>query len=293
MGDFPMIPDPRPLLGCALLLLLQLLSSSLLAQDAPAVVAPVVEAGAGEAPAVDATDDATDVVTASRTPIQALNEHFLGSASRAVRFDWRRSPVTLGLGVSELVEKNTFGQWRAGVFGRKAFDDVIVEVGVHLYQTYDTLSSQTLALTPFRQAGRPNHLEIDANIGYAVAEGVVTPLTSFIPPAELALVALGGVRYLGYQQTFVDRTPQDIGLALVSPQLSESERDQLDVDALGAMLVDPARLHTMAGLSLDVYFQPGFYVAPRAMVAIPVLVPITASQLGFFWELSLVVGYAL
>ena len=294
MGDFPMIPDLRPLLGCALLLLQLLASSSSLAQDAPAVVAPAVEAAAVEAPAVAvAADDATDVVAASRTPIQAMNEHFLGSTSRAVRFDWRRSPVTLGLGVSELVEKNTFGQWRAGVFGRKAFDDVIVEVGVNVYQAYDTPSSQTLALTPFRQAGRPNHLEIDANIGYAVAEGVVTPLTSFMPPAELALVALGGVRYLGYWQTFVDRTPQDIGLALVSPQLSESERDQLDVDAPGAMLVDPARLHTMAGLSLDVYFQPGFYVAPRAMVAIPVLVPITASQLGFFWELSLVVGYAL
>ncbi len=291
-----MIPDsPRHLLGSALLLLQMLSSSSSLAQDAPAVAAPTVAAPTVAAPTVaaPAVDDTSDVVAASRTPIQAMNEHFLGSTSRSVRFDWRRSPVTLGLGVSELIEKNTFGQWRAGVFGRKAFDDVIVEVGVNVYQAYDTPSSETLALTPFRQAGRPNHLEIDANVGYAVAEGVVTPLASFMPPAELALVALGGVRYLGYWQTFVDRTPQDIGLALVSPQLGESEKDQLDVDAPGAMLVDPARLHTMAGLSLDVYFQPGFYVAPRAMVAIPVLVPITASQLGFFWELSLIVGYAL
>ncbi len=238
-------------------------------------------------------DDDSSVTEKSRTPIQALNEHFLGSTSRAVRFDWRRSPIILAASVSEVVEKNTFGQWRAGVLGKKAFDVLIVEVGVSLYQSYDTDSSRSLALTPFRQAGRPTHLEMDANVGYAVAEGVVTPLASFMPPAELALVATGGVRYLGYAQSFVDRDLQAIALDLASPQLSTAELDRIERDALGSMLVDPARLHAMAGLSLDVYLQPGLYVSPRAMIAIPVLVPITNSSLGLFWELTLAAGWAL
>jgi hypothetical protein len=259
------------------------------AGDENAVSAPAIDGAEG---AKSADEDTVDVVARSRTPIQALNEHFVGSAARAVRFDWRRSPIIVGASISEVVEKNTFGQWRVGAFGKKAFDDLIVEVGVALYQSYDTPSSQSLALTPFRQAGRPNHLEIDANVGYAVAEGVVTPLASFIPPAEVVLVAVGGARYLGYAQSFVDRDIQAIALDLASPQLSTAELDRIEQDALGSMLVDPARLHAMAGLSLDVYLQPGLMLSPRAMVAIPVLVPVTNSSLGLFWELSFAAGWA-
>ena len=238
----------------------------------------------------EGSDD--DVALRLRTPIQALNEHFLGSTSRAVRFDWRRSPITLAADISELIERNNFGQWRFGATGRTAFDDIILEVGLHYYQSYATESSRTLSLTPFVQAGRPNHFELDVNVGYAVAEGVVTPLANFMPPAEMALVALGGARYLLYTQSFVDRRLQDIGLSLVSPSLSVEETDRIERDALGSMLVDLARLHAMVGLGVDVYFQPGLYFSPRAMVALPVLAPVTGSQLGFFWELSFLAGYA-
>jgi hypothetical protein len=224
--------------------------------------------------------------------VQALTEHFVGSTARAVRFDWRRSPVMVGVSVGEVVEKNNFSAQRYGLLGRKAFSDLILEVGVQLYVSDDTASSAQLALTPFRQAGRPGHLEIDLNVGYAVAEGVVTPLAAFMPPAEVALVALGGVRYLGYWQTFPDRPIQDIGLSLASPQLSTIELERLDRDAPEAMAIDPARLHALVGLAVDTYLQPGLLVSPRAMLAAPVLVPVTNTSLGFFWELSLVVGWA-
>jgi hypothetical protein len=198
----------------------------------------------------------------------------------------------VGVSVGEVVEKNNFSAQRYGLLGRKAFSDLILEVGVQLYVSDDTASSAQLALTPFRQAGRPGHLEIDLNVGYAVAEGVVTPLAAFMPPAEVALVALGGVRYLGYWQTFPDRPIQDIGLSLASPQLSTIELERLDRDAPEAMAIDPARLHTLVGLAVDTYLQPGLLVSPRAMLAAPVLVPVTNTSLGFFWELSLVVGWA-
>jgi len=224
--------------------------------------------------------------------VQALSEHFVGSTSRAVRFDWRRSPVMVGLSASEIIEKNNFSQQRYGLVGRKAFSDLVLEVGAHVYLSDDTPSSETLALTPFRQAGRPAHLEIDANVGYAVAEGVVTPLASFVPPAEIVVVALGGVRYLGYWQTFPDRPIQDIGLSLASPQLSAIELERLDADAPEAMAIDPARLHALVGVAVDTYVQPGLFVSPRAMVALPVLAPVTGTSLGLFWELSFIVGWA-
>jgi hypothetical protein len=228
-----------------------------------------------------------------RTPVAALNEHFLGSASRAVRFDWRESPVTLGAFASELLERNNFGQWRVGALGRKAFGDVVVEVGLSVYFSYATLSSETLALTPFRQAGRPMHGELDLNVGYAVAEGVVTPLAAFVPPAEMVFVVYGGFRYLAYVETFPNRPIQDIGLDLVSPALSELEQNRIEENALGGMLVDPGRMHTMVGVSLDTYFQPGVFISPRAHIALPLVATVSGSDLGFFWELGIAVGYAL
>jgi hypothetical protein len=243
-------------------------------------------------PAAPTTAENDDVVLRSRTPIQALTEHFVGSTSRAVRFDWRRSVVMVGLMAGEVVEKNNFSQQRYGAIARKAFGDIIVEGGLQLYRSDDTPSSQLLALTPYRQAGRPGHLEIDLNIGYPLAEGVVTPVTSFIPPAEIALVALGGVRYLGYWQTFPDRPIQDIGLDLASPRLSALELERLDRVAPEAMAIDTARLHALVGLGVDTYVQPGLWVSPRALVAVPLLAPATGTALGFFWELSLVLGWA-
>jgi hypothetical protein len=234
-----------------------------------------------------------DALEPHRARVEALNEHFLGSAARAVRFDWRRSPAILGVAASEVIERNTFGQLRFGGVARKAFGDLLGEVSVHYAHAIATPSSDTLALTPFRQAGRPPHLELEVDVGYAIAEGVVTPITSWIPPAEMALVAWAGARYLVYPEGWIGRPITDVGLEIVSPQLSEAEILKIEGNALDGMLVDPARLHTLVGLSLDVYFQPGVVLSPRAMVAVPVLAPVTATQLGFFWELGLTVGYAL
>ncbi len=236
---------------------------------------------------------APDALTAERTPVQALSEHFLGSASRAVRFDWRGSPVAFGLIGGEVLERNNFAQFRLGGLARKAFGDVLLEGSVSYFYAFPTPSSELLALTPFRQAGRPPHFELDVDVGYALAEGVVTPLASFIPPAEMALVACGGARYLVYPEGLFGRPLTDVGLDLISPKLSEGERAKIEPNALEGMFVDPARFHTVVGLSLDVYFQPGILVSPRAVVTVPLLAGVTETNLGFFWELGLVLGYAL
>ena len=286
-----------------------LLSSSSSAQTEPPAAVPVDAAGgdtgvqtppavAGDtvAQTAPATARVVDETTLEdhRTALQALNEHFLGTASRPVRFDWRKSPVMFVGRVTEVVERNTFGQWQLGLMARKAFGDILVDGGVNAYFAFATDSSQQLALTPFRQAGRPNHFQLEANVGYAVAEGVVTPVLGFLPPAELALVAWGGARYLIYPATFTGGgSATDVAASLVSPQLTEGEIIRLENSGPAGMQIDRARLHALVGASLDVYLQPGVIVAPRAMVALPLLAPVTGTELGFFWELGISVGYAL
>jgi hypothetical protein len=254
-------------------------------------MAVAAEDAAPPAPPPDVIADTTTLEQV-RTPVQALTEHFLGSTSRPVRFDWRRSTITFGVTGSELIERNNFGSNRIGIFGRHAFGDLVFGAAVNYVITTPTPSSQQLSLTPYRQYGRPNHFELDVDVAYALAEGVVTPILGFLPPAEMALLAVGGVRYLVYPAGFVDRDLTAIGLDLVSPRLRD-EVVRIERDALPGMLVDPARLHALVGLELDVYFQPGIFLSPRAMVALPLLVPLTGSGLGFWWELSIAIGYSL
>lgn len=238
-------------------------------------------------------------------PVERLTEHFLGTASRPVRFDWRRSLFALGLTGSELLERNNFGSFRLGGVARRAFLDVMVEVAVNYVFVNGTESSELLALTPYIQAGRPPRLEIDGNVSYPLFEAVVTPVIDLIPPAEFVLFGTAGVRYLLYPQAVVgDRdwesldtwrdteTWREVGASLLSPSLTDEDRLVVERDVLGGMLLDSARVHALAGLTLDIYYQPGLFISPRAMIAAPVLTPVSGTQLGFWWEMTLAVGYA-
>lgn len=236
--------------------------------------------------------DVDTTIDAWRTPVEALSERMIGSASKSVRFDWRRSPASFALIGSELLERNNFGSTRVGVLARKAVGDFMGEVAVSRVFTWGTDSSQKLSLTPYRQFGRPNRFELDVNIGYALVEGVVT-LPSLLPPAQMVLSANVGLRYLSYPEAFADVALLDIAQALVSPQLSAGEINNLERTRLPGMQVDPARYGLLAGLGLDVYIQPGAFVTPRAMLAIPLLSPVNGTGLGWWWELTLGLGWAL
>jgi hypothetical protein len=55
------------------------------------------------------------------------------------------------------------------------------------------------------------------------------------------------------------------------------------------MQVDPARYNLLVGLSLDVYFHSGGFLTPRVMATLP----ITGSELGWWWDVSLALGWLL
>lgn len=228
-----------------------------------------------------------------RTPVEALTERMIGTASKPVRFDWRNSTIGFGVVGSELLERNNFGSARLGGFVRKAFGSFMGEVAITRAFTWDTDSSRKLALTPYRQSGRPSRLELDVNVAYPVAEGVMTVMPGFMPPAELVFSVNGGLRYLFYPGSQGRARFADVAKALVAPQLTDWELRKMEDMRLGGMQIDRARYGLMGGVSLDVFFQPGAFVSPRGMVAIPLLGPATGSSLGLWWELSLAMGWML
>jgi hypothetical protein len=240
-----------------------------------------------------------------RTPVDRLTEHYLGSASRAVRFDWRNSLFSLGVIGSELLERNTFGSFRLGGLVRKSFAGAMGEIAATYVFVLSTESSNVLALTPYRQPSRPSRVEIDLNLSYPLFEGVVTPLFDFLPASEMVFSVTGGARYLFYYEVAMgDRnwassttwtntaTYQDISQSLGTAQLLDEDKTRLEEDALGGMAIDPALVHTLVGFTFDTYYQPGLFFSGRALVGVPVLAAASGTQLGFWWEMTLAAGWA-
>lgn len=232
-----------------------------------------------------------------RTPWEALNERKIGEASRAVRFDWRKSELGFGVEVSELLELNNFGSARFGGFLRRPLGSFLLELGVTWVFGSSSDSAQKLALTPYRQFGRPSRLEIDLNVGFPLAEGVATARLGFFPATELVFSVNAGLRYLFYPGALGGISAGDVLKDMFGLKLSQVEYDNLEKTRPAAMQIDGARYSVLVGFSVDVYLQPGLFLSPRVMLGLPVLAgisgPMGPGGLGFWWELTVALGWAL
>ncbi|MCU0695039.1 MAG: hypothetical protein MUC96_00770 [Myxococcaceae bacterium] len=228
-----------------------------------------------------------------RTPLEALTERPIGEASRAVRFDWRRSRIGFGVLGSSVVELNNFSSARIGGYVRKALGSFMLEGAVSYVHTWGSFATQQLSLTPYRQFARPSRLEVDVNLSYALAEGVVTPRVSFIPPAELVFSVTAGVRYLYYFGSLTGVPAIEVLGALFNPAISDREADNLEGQRLPGMQIARTRYSVLTGFQLDLYLRPGIAVTPRVLLGLPVFSGVPGSGLTFWWELSLGVGAAL
>ncbi|WPB81849.1 hypothetical protein KYC5002_22380 [Archangium violaceum] len=238
-------------------------------------------------------EKADDTLEGFRTPLDALTERMIGTASKSVRFDWRKSTLGIGLIGSELLERNNFGSTRLGLLARRPFGKLMGELAISRAFTWGTDSTEKLALTPYRQYGRPSRIELDVNVGYPLAEGVVTALPGFFPATELVFSANAGFRYLFYPGAMGGMKFQDVATSLLAPRLSDHELGQLESSRPGGMQIDPARYGLLAGISVDVYFGSGGFLSPRAMMAVPLVGFVTGTGLGLWWELSLAAGWTL
>ncbi len=226
-----------------------------------------------------------------RTPLDALAERMIGTASRAVRFDWRQSSFGVGLVGSDLLELNNFTSFRAGLAGRTPLGGLMGELALTRVFTDGSASTEKLALTPYRQSGRPSRFELDFNLALPLFEGVSTPRPGFFPATELVFSLNAGFRYLYYWGQMSGMKWQDVAGALMSPRLTDKELQNIEGDRLPGMQIDGARYNLLGGLSFDVYFQSGLYLEPRVLVAIPVFSGFATTGLGWWWELNLGLGW--
>ena len=273
------------------LLLLAFLASpgtALAAGEPAAEAAPQERAADGQEGAPRATDTS---IERYRTPLEVLSERMIGETSRAVRFDWRRKTVGLGAIGSQLLELNNFKSSRVGGFARTALGDFLGELAVTWVFTRGSDSTEKLALTPYRQAGRPSRLELDLNLGFPLAEGVATAWPGFFPATELVFSVDAGLRYIYYPGSFSKMGFREVAAAVFSPRLTDPERENLEGDRLPAMDIDAGRYNLLVGFSVDLYFQSGGFLSPRAMIAVPVFSGFSESGLGWWWELSLGLGW--
>lgn len=228
-----------------------------------------------------------------RTAFNALTEHALGTASRAVRFDWRRTTIGFGVSSSLLLELNNFSSARVGGFARFPAGSFMFEVAVTRVVTWSSWSSELLALTPYRQVGRPSRVELDINVGYPLFEGVATGRARFLPPTEFVISLTAGLRYLYYPGSLSHLTAGQVAVFLFNPVISDAEALNLEEALVPSMQLDRARYQLLVGLTTDVYFQPGLFVTPRVMLGLPLITGGGRLGISLWWELSLLAGYAL
>jgi hypothetical protein len=233
----------------------------------------------------------SDPLKAYQLPFDTLLEQTVGSASRAVRFDWRKSTASLGLMGGQVLELNNFTSERIGAFLRTPVGPFLGEFGVGWVFTSGSAASDQLSLTPYRQLGRPSRLELNFDLGLPIAEGVVTPRFGFLPAAELVFSANAELRYLYYPGELTHANFGQVAGAIFSPSLTQLEIDNLNSRRLPGMQVSTGRYNLLTGLSLDVYLHNGLFLAPRMMVALPIFALGSADQLGWWWELNLGVGW--
>jgi hypothetical protein len=235
---------------------------------------------------------APEVLAPYRTPFPVLVERTLGSTSRPVAYDWRRSKVQVAATGGQPVELNTFQSLRAGVAVRVPRNGLLWDLGLSGAWSWDTDASQALALTPYRQPGKPPRLEIDAHLGVPLAEGLVTARPRWFPSVQMVFVGWVGLRYAIYPGSLEGLRVREGLAALFRPTLGPAERANLEDARLDAMVVDPTRYTPMVGLGNDLYIRQGVFLAPRVSVALPLTRIAEPTALGWWGEASVAAGVA-
>lgn len=233
-----------------------------------------------------------DTISRFKIPLNPLTERTVGAASKPVAFNWRRARGMVGVTGSFLMELNNFDSARGGLMVRVPMGGPVFEFSATYVGVWNTPSAELLALTPYRQPGRPNRVEFDLTVGYPIAEGVVTTFPRFIPALQLVFNFYTGFRYLLYPTGWGGMRFGQVAGAIFSPSLTETEIDNLDSARLTAMRIDPGRYGLMMGLGNDIYVKSGFFVSPRLLIAIPLLNAATNTELGFWGDFSIALGHS-
>ena len=231
-----------------------------------------------------------DILSAYQQPFSVLAERTIGTTSRAVEFNWRRTRLHVGGQVALPFELNSFDSLRVGGLLRIPGASGIFEVGTSYVWVWDTPSTEMLALTPYRQPGRPWRVSLEGNFGLPLAEGLVTAAPRWFPALELVLMGYVGLRYDWYPGSMTGKTLRERLGATVSPGLTESELRFLDARRLDGMQLDPARYTPMVGIGNDIYLAQGVFLSPRVMLSVPLFALPIGSDLFFWGEAVVLVG---
>lgn len=246
-----------------------------------------------EAPEPPVVAEEEDPLSPYRARFDVLTERAIGTTSVPVEFNWRRTNVHVAATGSFLFELNNFDSARLGGMARFPSNALVVELGLSYAHVWDTPSSQLIALTPFRQPGRPKRMELDFNVALPLAEGVVTAVPRLFPAVQMVFNAYVGARYSIYPTGFAEMKPGRVATAIISPALLEEEIANLEDARLDGMAVDPGRYNLMLGVGNDLYFKQGLFISPRMSMAVPLLAPASQTQLYVWADLSLAIGMAL
>ena len=222
-------------------------------------------------------------------PISVAYDNILGSVDRASVFEWRKYKL-VSLAVGQLIELNTFDVSKVQVgirFPMLISDEFNLQVDLGYVDVDSTYSSDYISNTPYRQAGRPSHFELDLGMDFPISEGVGNNIMEIIPVFQMSISLQARLRYLIYPSAISAMLEWEAIYKIFSPDLTTEELKFLSKSAPRGMKIEQNRYDFLFGTRVDLYSRKRFFLHLDNMIAM------SYGSLGSWIELSLGIGYAI
>ena len=214
-------------------------------------------------------------------------DRVVGQAFRPTVFNWRKSSDMWLFEMGMPTELNNFESKRFSVLYRIPQDDYSWDLGIAWVNTKETLSSQKIGLTPYRQYGRPSRLELDGGLSVVLSEGISTFFPNFIGSNQIVLSAQVRFRYLSYLTQYKGLKAKDFFNAFFTLEMQDKELENIKSKRLPGMEQDPAHYNFLWGERIDLYAKNGMSFSQGVLVGLTL-----STRLGLWWEYSIGIGYA-
>lgn len=190
------------------------------------------------------------------------------------------------------LELNNFESSRLGLlvmFPQPAF---LAGLDLAYVRTVSTASNLLLEETPVRQLGRPSRIEYGLAFDLPLAEGMANSVLSVLPAAQMVWAFQARLRTCYYPGMYRGAPVGDVlKSAFLGADLNNRERDNLRASREPGMQISTSRRELLLGLKGMIFHQVGVFFAPSVLLALPSLD--RDQSLGWWWEMSLGVGYAI
>ncbi len=246
----------------------------------------------GEAVEGTLPEDWNSLSEAGERPFPSVLGDVIAASYLESAFLWRNAAVHFVVELGQPLELNNFESTRFGLTVGLPLASFLAGADLAYVSTESTASNAILEETPVRQVGRISRIEYGAFAELPLAEGLANNALSLLPAAQLMLSLQLRIRSAYYPGMYRDHAVEDVLTSVfLGTDLSGKQQQNLRDSRLPGMKIATSRREFLLGFRGHVFHVSGFSLSPGFLAALPSTD--SSQNLGWWWEMSLGLGYAL